>query len=338
MRLEEEKGTREGIRQKLDQILDSEPERLARISDFGAELSFAECVPVIKRIIELFRDAKEGLDVEELSLEALQRINSSADSTIVLFRAFSEFSLTQPPNRNLLADRTQLVNRAWDHYNQLFRDIAPIIAFCSTKQGQIDHLNRQALEMVDTINKELTHLQAVRAQADSTLELVKGLAQQAGVSQHAVVFAEEARSHRIASRWWLGATAALTALTGWAGVHFYQVSVDASKTYSGQQAVQAAVAKVALLSILFTATLWVGRMYRSHRHNAVVNKHRSNALRTFETFVNATKDDSTKNAVLIKATECIFSPQQTGYISHEAETGGVAQVVEIVRGIAGKNG
>jgi hypothetical protein len=63
-----------------------------------------------------------------------------------------------------------------------------------------------------------------------------------------------------------------------------------------------------------------------------------NALRTFETFARAANDDTTKNAVLIQATQCIFTPQQTGYVTQESDSSGFSQVVEVVRGIAGKTG
>jgi hypothetical protein len=72
-------------------------------------------------------------------------------------------------------------------------------------------------------------------------------------------------------------------------------------------------------------------------HNYVVNRHRQKALLTFEIFVNATRDESTKNAVLIQSTQAIFAPQPTGYLRTETEMPQVNQVTEIVRGLAGKD-
>jgi len=82
---------------------------------------------------------------------------------------------------------------------------------------------------------------------------------------------------------------------------------------------------------MVSATFWAGKTYRAHRHNAVVNRHRQNALTTFQTFAQAASEEQTKNAVLLQATQCIFSPQQTGYIQSDNDTPGIPQVLEIVR-------
>lgn len=335
--LDNEVGTRNEIRKKIAQITERDPQTLARTSDLSRELNFAEALPIFERTIDLFKQVDALLDTKTLSLNALAVINNNIDRTLQGFRPFLDFSLTQNTNRNFMADRAQLMQNAVQNYSEIFEKISPIIAYCGTRDTQLDESKVQANDVLVEMKQRLADLESIKQEANATLDIVKKMAEEAGVSQHAGIFADEARSHRISSRWWLGFTISLSIFTSGIAYHFFQLALDPSKTYSGSQAVQMAVAKIALLSILFTATIWVGRFYRSHRHNAVVNQHRSNALRTFEAFVKASKDDSTKNAVLIKATECIFSPQQTGYTSSEPETGGVAQVVEIVRGMTGKS-
>ena len=53
--------------------------------------------------------------------------------------------------------------------------------------------------------------------------------------------------------------------------------------------------------------------FLTHKHNAIVNKHRQNALVTFQALVDAAKDESCKDIILTHASSCIFSPQETGY-------------------------
>lgn len=100
------------------------------------------------------------------------------------------------------------------------------------------------------------------------------------------------------------------------------------------QSIQLGLAKLLLFSFLVGGIVWSGRVYRAHRHNYVVNKHRQNALSTFKTFVSSTQDQQTKNAVLLQATQCVFAPQVTGYITQENEASGTPQILEIVRGIS----
>ena len=75
------------------------------------------------------------------------------------------------------------------------------------------------------------------------------------------------------------------------------------------------------------------KIYRAYRHNCTINTHRQNALMTFEMFTNAAKDEQTKNAVLLQATQSIFSPQPTGYLSGDSEQGSNPQILEIIKNI-----
>src|SRR5205085_68200 len=102
---------------------------------------------------------------------------------------------------------------------------------------------------------------------------------------------------------------------------------------TGAGVAQLLAAKVILFSILGSAVVWCGRIYRAHRHNEVVNRHRQNALSSFRTFVESA-DDATRNAVLLEATRAVFSPQHTGYSSTEAEPN-AAPLVEILRTLPG---
>ncbi len=96
--------------------------------------------------------------------------------------------------------------------------------------------------------------------------------------------------------------------------------------------IQLTVGKIIVLSILTFATSWAAKNYSAHRHNFVINTHRHNALSTFETFVSAANDDiSTKNAVLLHATQTIFQHQPTGYSKNESSATDQSKVLEITR-------
>jgi len=63
-----------------------------------------------------------------------------------------------------------------------------------------------------------------------------------------------------------------------------------------------------------------------------LNKHRQNALNTFETFSKAAGTDTqTKNAVLLEATHAIFSNQQTGYLNQDGESDSPNRIIEIIK-------
>jgi hypothetical protein len=150
-------------------------------------------------------------------------------------------------------------------------------------------------------------------------DAAKKATQEIGVSKYERVFGDEANSHATAARWWLAATILLAAGTVSFAWGLYQSSWHLAATLTPTQSLHLAIGKIVILSILISAILWSGRGYRSNRHNAVINKHRQNALRTFDTFVKSATDEQTKSAVLLQTTHCIFSPQNSGYASHDGD-------------------
>jgi hypothetical protein len=170
---------------------------------------------------------------------------------------------------------------------------------------------------------------------------VKETVQKATVAKEAVHFMEAAKSYNTVAYVWLSVTAVLSLITfifAWNSYKYYEELVKLSFAEKGiglsaAQSIQLGVAKLFLFSLLVGGIIWCGRNYRAHRHNYVVNKHRQNALSTFDTFVNSAQDQQTKSAVLLQATQAIFVPQPTGYISQEGESGSLPQVFEIVRNV-----
>jgi DNA phosphorothioation-dependent restriction protein DptG len=88
-----------------------------------------------------------------------------------------------------------------------------------------------------------------------------------------------------------------------------------------------------VLSVVFFGMGWAAKNYRAHKHNETVNRHRQNALRTFETFAAATEDKTTKDAVLLQTTKAIFEPQTSGYLTGEAEKVPSGAVVEVLKNV-----
>ena len=56
---------------------------------------------------------------------------------------------------------------------------------------------------------------------------------------------------------------------------------------------------------------------------------------TFETFVGASGNEKTRDAVLLEATRCIFGPAVTGYL-HKQEDPSPHRIVEIIKSLDGE--
>ena len=188
-------------------------------------------------------------------------------------------------------------------------------------------------ETIGPLTARVTEVQGQAMEIGRVLESVKESATAAGVSHHARLFAEEAASHEHAAEAWLRATWIAALFTVLAGVGSVFWFFKKAAGFTAAQGVQLAVGKILVLSFLVTGVVWIGRIYRSHRHNYVINKHRQNALSTFETFAMAAPDAQTKAAVLLQATQSIFAPQHTGFLAGEGEGPHSTQILEIVRGL-----
>ena len=179
------------------------------------------------------------------------------------------------------------------------------------------HLEEQAAQTLAAVQKikEVTE-----AEVATTLEHVRNAAAESGVSQHAHHFDDEARAYAKASTKWLGATIGLAALTILLAIGNFIWVEKMSATTTTAQAIQLSLSKFVLFALAYYGTVWSGKNYRVQRHNYVVNRHQRNALSSFETFVAASGDDETKNAVLVQATQSIFTPQASGFIGRDTES------------------
>ena len=210
-----------------------------------------------------------------------------------------------------------------------------MLAYSFRKGTDFESLVEEAKNTVSRVEEEVKKVEIAREQVEGILKEARKAAAELGVAEYAVIFKTEADSHKTKSYFWLVSTAVLAVLTvvfGFLSVSFY---IDKVSVLSTAQAVQVGLSKLVILSVLYFSLVWSGRIYKAQQHNYVVNQHRHNALNTFETFVRATDDEQTKNAVLIQATQSIFSPQHSGFTTQEKEVSTSAQVHEIFRSFMG---
>jgi hypothetical protein len=96
--------------------------------------------------------------------------------------------------------------------------------------------------------------------------------------------------------------------------------------------IQFSVTKVVIISALFYGTSVCFKNYKAHKHNQILNKHRHNALLTFEAFTGSKEDEQTKGAVLLAATQTIFGNQNTGYNDTDGGDSDLpTKIIEIIK-------
>jgi hypothetical protein len=190
----------------------------------------------------------------------------------------------------------------------------------------IDSAQQKNLEIEKRLSSATTMLEDAQRRVD---EANKFILEKAAEHQ-AAYFAEESDNHGRRAKRWLRATIVVAAIAvvflGFAPFLTQLVpSLDTGKTYD---AIQLALSKTLLLGVTTYILFLCARNFLSHEHNAIVNKHRQNALLTYKSIANATSPER-RDVILEHAASCIFSPQETGYTRSSAQTN-ITSVSEII--------
>lgn len=333
---EQEQSQQGALKTILDKLNAIDPNQLVRADVLGRELSFESGLPVFQRTLGLFRDLSQ-CNLENVPFEMLQQLTTYAQQALGQFEQIQKFSVEQNPS-NPKQVRDTLISQQRDQWNGYYNAITPHIAYSVRRGTDFDTLEREArgaLALVKQISTDArTDKDKIIADMQGALEKVRQAAAEAGVAQHAFHFKQEADSYSKQSFVWLGSTILLGLGTVTYALYSlgYQLHEVALSAPTGRL-LAVALSRLIAISILSTGIVFCARNYFAIRHNFVINRHRQNALSTFETFVKAARDDQTKDAVLVQATRSIFAPQTSGYLKGESEPPQPNQIIEIIRGL-----
>jgi hypothetical protein len=323
----------EQIKTNYEKLSEFQIEDLVREEDLGIQLSFKDAESTIIKTIDLFNKTKT-VSFEEVPYNLLTNFNNQLEAANERFINFKSFN---PNQNNPVNQRDSLIAQLNNQYSGYYQDSLPLLTIgilsgndLSVQQAIIDKL----ISELDKKTKETEKKgEEYLTQLDETLKSAEEAAAKVGVSRHSQVFNNESSEHQEQSKTWLKWTVGVLIAIVIAAVIFIFVFPDT--TSSSAEIIQFSITKVIVLSAMFYGLSICNRNYKANKHNATLNKHRQNALSTFETFAKAAGTDTqTKNAVLIEATHTIFSNQQTGYLNSEKDSESSNKIVEIIKNVA----
>jgi hypothetical protein len=319
-----------------------EPDVVVRQSELG-ELSF-EPLRFSLESVRKYATELSDVPIDELPLPLIQSAQRGLDQFDSRLHHVMQFRLAAENSgpRELRTERDALIRDTSADAMKCLELIAPAIAFGAAVGGSRTAAGpaREAELAAEAAKAHLGGIETAVREVQRLLEVSRDAAAEIGISQHAQHFAQESTNHQRSSWAWLAATVTFALVTGvlaYLNYRYAQLAAMQSPAaeISASVGAQLIVAKIVGFSLLLSATVWCGRIYRAHRHNYVVNRHRQNALSSFEAFVHATSDEQTRNAVLLRATESIFAQQHSGFVSGEVEGGSTPQLIELVRTVTG---
>lgn len=313
--------TTEGLaeaRESLERIQGFEVKELVQSQRLGFDYDFQDAVAPAEKLVEMFSQIPLG-SLDLLPTSELKKIREQSDAVFNLFEQILNFDLE---GGDVRGRRDALIAQLWNKAQPTFVTLMPYVAFAMAKTvdfGALETKARASLQAIrdrtDEISKEM---EDAKVGAEETLAEVRKTAAEIGVTQEAKHFSREAEQHEVAAgRWLIASICAVLVLSAYAVFSFFLHKIDTLAPSTTYEIVQISIAKVLMLGVLFYVVAQCVRSYVAHKHNAVTNKHRQNALMTYKTLTEAGATSDTRDAVLQHAAAAIYSPNDSGYIQNE---------------------
>lgn len=322
------------IGQRFETMFSYSIEELTREEELGTQFSFKEVEDYFVKIIDLFKRVKE-VNLNEVPFNLLNSFNTQLKSAITYFDQAKDFN---PAVNNSVVVRQGIIEHIRNNYDTYHTHSVPILSVGLLNSNDLSlersKMNQLITELEIEKKKSKEESEKKLKELNDIIANAKSFATKAGVSKHSAVFQTESEYHETEAKKWLGYTRNILI-----AIAFVAIGLAFLGLYFKENAeiVQFAITKIVVLTALFYGLAITNRNYKAHKHNAIMNKHRQNALSTFETFSTAASaDDQTKNAVLIETTHSIFSNQQTGYLKTEGDSDSNSKIIEIIKSASTK--
>ena len=315
------------------------------------KLSFETVHPDLLAAYEMLRKIltapRESLI--DLSRDNIQQIRSYLQQWRDRFQAVYNFNPENPDLQNPKEEHKGILRDSVIFCDEVKQQLGPIVTYLKSKE--VEQLETQVKSTVDNtvtnaverLNTETNQLQKQSNQAeqnetqrqeefDQLKSQVQELLAKESVSEYGEIFDEQANKHQRAAFWWLVSTVGLS--IGFGGVFIWLFNVLRLGGTEWEGILQNIFTKGFLLSLIYLLLNRSIKNYTAQKHLEVINRHRQNALDTFERFVSSAARQETKEEVLLAATNAIFDANQSGYLSTKMKgsesTNPIPQVIKAV--------
>ena len=319
----------EEIRKELASITAHSADDLISREEWGTEITFEKALPDIDLVISIARDLSD-LPLEYLTEGVATQLIERIPSAGQWLTEIDQFSITgggDPEN-----SRDGLCSELHQETERLQDVAGPQIPYLAYRRGDVtERISRleSTLERARRIyNDAQEWVAGKREEIEDTARAAREAAASAGVATFTAEFDDEASRLSSRSKLWLRAAAGFGAATIVAAIlSFFWPPVPSEA--GAWETIRNVFSKVTVIAILFTSTLWCGRIYRALAHQATVNRHRALSLRTFQAFVKAAEDDYVRDGVLMAATKAVFGTVPTGLVDQSVAEEPSVNIVEL---------
>ncbi len=311
---------RESARESLLRMQEVEPEALPRVDELGRELNFGDAVPPARRLRDLYAQLDERV-LEALPEAALRQIEQRANADYSVIQQIRDFAAA---SENPAERRNGLITKLRQVYEPTFASLHPWISYSVRKSTDFQRLEDEARALIQKLRDDMEKLrrdmQKDKEDAQATLESIRKVAEEQGVSQQAIYFKNAGDEHgKDATRWFVWTIVVSVVLAVYAFATLWLHKWPTLAPENAYQTVQLVASKVLIFAVISYVLYLCARNFLAHRHNAIVNQHRQNALTTYEALVRAAGTEANRDIVLGHASSCIFAPQPTGFAKEPSD-------------------
>jgi hypothetical protein len=313
----------EETQESLSRMQTFDPKSLAREEELGRNYDFSAIVAPASKLIRLYNQLGVST-LDDFPDAILGQIKQQADADFNRFQQVLDFDPTAVENQNPKQPRDQMIQQVKAAYDPAFQKLFPFISYGTSKSVDFQRMENEARAMLQNVKDEATgiteQLSEHQEQAQEVLADVRKVAAEQGVSQQAIYFKDEAASHDELAEAWRDRTIKLAwALGVYAFISIFFHKWSWLQPEDTIQSIQLVTSKILIFGVIAYMLFLSSKNFLSHKHNAIVNKHRQNALMTYQALADAAASEESKDIVLNHASSCIFSPQETGYVKGEGQ-------------------
>ena len=322
----------EEAKASLERIQNFEVDALPRVADLGKGLNFSEVVDSAQQLIDLYKRLSTTA-LQDFPDNILTPIRDNANSHYKLFTQILEFDQAQ---QDPSTAKTNLINQVKAAYQPAFQALHQYISYSLHRSADFQRLDadaRATLQAIEDKSGKISEsLSKHETDAQAVLQEIRRVAAEEGVTKQASHFNVEFEHHNTEAEKWQGYVVKLAIALGvFAVISLFIHKIPILKPDTTYDAIQLSISKLLIFSVMVYMLFLSAKNFLSHKHNAIVNKHRQNALMTHTALVEASGDEGVRDAVLLQASSCIFSPQSTGYASgSDSDISNQKSMVEIL--------
>ncbi len=316
-------------KQALNEVAQFNTDGLVQLDRLGSDAAFTELKEMFDSVFKTVSTIQNEIELENIPAPVLRQLERECKQIFNELRVIANFN----PKNSERQERQGIVGRFPEKVEPFIKSASYVIS--------LRYLNKNASPTPEEIIQEIIEPLQIKSRdaiglLDGVLAAVGKKAEKAGISKYSEIFENEATIHLRWSYAWL-----IIIIAEVAGTIYYAIrqieslpTMDLSLLNHNNYIFLLLLSKGVIVTAIFYAISFSIRTYKSHKHNQVVNRHRHNALTTFETFSTAAASDkTTMNAVLLEATRSIFAGQSTGYLGPNDPSSDISsRIVEIIKG------